>query len=311
MVDLCMATETIPCIVWAGMTGCSEALLKKIPPFYAHVVCSFAYVNGLNLETDIQQNIWVTKQYLKLNRCMLNLDFVEVADLPTLAGVLDYKMVQMKAQHAGYEENLFLLCSALQCLYTNQLGGLKSTRTFPEYLEHTTKKLLQIQCQKIISLSNWYLVLQSQLAWDDCMKLFKHNLQKCRINKFQEVNFKIIHRILATLAVISKVRGSPVLATCGWCGEYANIDHILLTCPETIALVDKVHHTTGMELTLIDRVFGTLCSCALVMWLLNFAIYKTHLICCDGTNIDMVEVFKQTAQLYQTEFGCARMLIDF
>ncbi len=67
---------------------------------------------------------------------------MEVADLPTLAGVLDYRMIQMKAQHTGYEENLFLICSALQCIYANQLGGVKSTRTFPEYLESTAKKLL-------------------------------------------------------------------------------------------------------------------------------------------------------------------------
>ncbi len=143
------------------MTACLEALLKKIPPFYAYVVHSFAYVNSLNLEIDIQQNIWVTKQYPKLNHCMLDLDYMEVADLPTLMGVIDYKIVQMKAQHTGYEENLFLLCSALQHIYANQLGGLKSTRTFPEYLEYTAKKLLRIQCQKIISLSNWCLVLQS------------------------------------------------------------------------------------------------------------------------------------------------------
>ena len=186
---------------------------------------------------------------------MLNLNYVEVVDLPTLAGVLDYRMIQIKAQHAGYEENLFLICSALQHIYANQLGGLKSTKTFPEYLESTAKKLLQIQYKKIIPLSNWYLVLQSQLTWDDCMKLFKHNLQKCRINKLWEVNFKIIHWIPATPAIISKVRGSPRLATCGWCGEYANIDHILLRCLETTALVDKVCHATGMELTLIDRVF--------------------------------------------------------
>ncbi len=134
--------DVIPGIVWAGMTACLEALLQKIPSFYAKVMHSFAYVNSLNLETDIQQNIWVTKQYPKLNRCMLNLNYVEVVDLPTLAGVLEYKMIQMKAQHAGYEENLFLLCSALQHIYADQLGSLKSTRKFPEYLESTTKKLL-------------------------------------------------------------------------------------------------------------------------------------------------------------------------
>ena len=36
-----------------------------------------------------------------------------------------------------------------------------------------------------------------------------------------------------------------------------------------------------------------------------------HLICCDGTNVDIVEILKHTAQLYQAEFGCAQMLMDF
>ena len=107
------------------------------------------------------------------------------------------------------------------------------------------------------------------------------------------------------------MRGSPRLAICGWCGDYANIDHILLRCLETTALVDKVCHATGMELTLIDRVFGTLCSGTPVVWILNFAIYKVHLIQCDGTKVDIVEIFQHTAQLYQTELRCAQMLTDF
>ncbi len=111
----------------------------------------------------------------------------------------------MKAQYSGYSENLFLLCLTLQKIFVSQIFFVKSSRMFPVYLEYTVKKLLKIQRQKIVNLTNWSLVLHEQLQWDDCMKLFKQNLYKYRINKLCEVNFKIIHRILATPAVISKI----------------------------------------------------------------------------------------------------------
>ncbi len=66
---------------------------------------------------------------------MVALDYTEVADLPVIDGILDYCYIQMKAQHCGYSENLFLLCSTIQKIFSSQLGGVKSTRTFLLYLE--------------------------------------------------------------------------------------------------------------------------------------------------------------------------------
>ncbi len=111
------------------------------------------------------------------------LDIVEVADLPVKAGLLDYKMVQMRAQHMGFSENLFLLCSVLQQIFSLQLGCLKSTRTFPNTLNKESKRLLQIQRQKFISMTNWSLILQQEIAWDRCIKAFRVNIQGCKINK--------------------------------------------------------------------------------------------------------------------------------
>ncbi len=79
-----------------------------------NVVQSYSYVNSLNLEAHVQQNIWATSDYPKINKCMVQMDFVEIADLPVHDGLLDYRAIQMKAQHSGYGENLFLLCSVLQ-----------------------------------------------------------------------------------------------------------------------------------------------------------------------------------------------------
>ena len=164
---------------------------------------------------------------------MVALGYVEVVDLPLKDGVIDYKLIQQTAQHAGYDENLFLLCSAIQHIYGLRLGCLKSSRTFPTDLGKSAKKLLKIQRQKFVPIMNWALVLGQNIEWDKCFKAFKINLHQCRINKFCEVNFKIFHRILATPVIILKVQKNPALACCGWCGAPANIDHILLECPQT------------------------------------------------------------------------------
>ncbi len=104
----------IPAVIIPGLHKCTEQLLSGIAPFYANVIQSYGYVNSLHMDSDLQWNIWATDKYPKINKCMIVLDFVEVADLPITAGLLDYKAVQMKAQHTGFSENLFLLCSALQ-----------------------------------------------------------------------------------------------------------------------------------------------------------------------------------------------------
>ena len=137
--------KIFPSVILPGITYGAENLLAKLELFYAGVIHSFTYINSLNLESDIQHNIWVTKQYPKVNWYMVALDYVEVADLPVIDGILDYHCIQMKAQPCGYSENLFLLCSTIQKIFGSQLGGVKSTRTFPLYLEHTVKKLLKIQ----------------------------------------------------------------------------------------------------------------------------------------------------------------------
>ncbi len=45
---------------------------------------------------------------------MVALGYIEIADLPLRDGIIDYKLIKQTAQHAGHNENLFLLCSVLQ-----------------------------------------------------------------------------------------------------------------------------------------------------------------------------------------------------
>ncbi len=46
--------KIFPSVILPGITYGAENLLAKLELFYAGVIHSFTYVNGLNLESDIQ-----------------------------------------------------------------------------------------------------------------------------------------------------------------------------------------------------------------------------------------------------------------
>ncbi len=139
------------------------------------------------------------------------------------------------------------------------------------------KKLLQIECHKMINYMAWELALGTQLELVDIWKSCKFMLKKCKISKFFEVNFKILHLILATPALISKIRKDNTLAKCLWCGEEANIDHLFLKCPVSALVYDFVSSKCNLDLTLPQRVFGIAQNTNLILWVANFAIYKAHI----------------------------------
>ncbi len=163
-------------VVIPGLMRCAKQIINKLPALYTVVVWSYGYVNGLNDLPDVQKNIWATSYYPKINKCMVALRYIKIADLPLKDGIIDYKLIQQTAQHAGHNKNLFLLCSALQHIYQLRLGCLKSSRTFPMDLGKSAKKLLRIQRQKFVPIMNWSLVLRQNIEWDKCLKAFKTNL---------------------------------------------------------------------------------------------------------------------------------------
>ena len=95
-----------------------------------------------------------------------------------------------------------------------------------------------------------------------------------KIHKFKEVNFKIIHGILATPFLISKIRKNPELAKCFFCGEKAKLGHILLKYPWTKQLQDWVVQVMELEtpLNVEQWILGHSKAVNPVLWLLNFAL---------------------------------------
>ena len=112
--------------ILAGLTKCWDDLLSSIPKFYADVLRAFAKVNRLNVHGEFgqQRNIWASIKYPGVSKCLIVADIIEVANLPTEDGVIDYRYVQQKVQQTGLVDNAFLLCVALQKIFSSRLGCL-------------------------------------------------------------------------------------------------------------------------------------------------------------------------------------------
>ncbi len=128
-------------------------------------------------------------------------------------------------------------------------------------------------------------------------------LKKCKISKFFEVNSKIIHQILATPALISKIRKDKNISKYLWCGGLANIDHIFLVCPASALVYDLVSSKYNTDLTPTQRIFGAAHHVNLVLWVANFAIYKAHLQGCEGIVVTPKVVFQNEVRKYKQLFN--------
>ncbi len=143
----------------------------------------------------------------------------------------------------------------------------------------------------VLSLSKWEHNLSLMpLEHKEKETIFTAMLKKCKIIKFQEVNFKILSRILLTPAVLSAIKSDHSIGFCHWCGVRANIDHILLDCIKTKKLHKLVELIMG-QLQHDSWVFGASRRLNPVIWTCNFSIYKSHLMACDNKVIHPLQLF--------------------
>ncbi len=242
-------------------------------------------------------NIWASADYPGISKCLIAADIIEVADLPTKDGIIDYRYVQQKVQQTGLADNVFLLCMALQKIFSTRLGCLPSDRVFLTHLALGSKKLLTVQRQFLVSLMGWEVALRSPITFEEQQKAFYWMLKHCRVSKFYEINFKILHCILATPQLIAHIKGSKGLQWDHWCGEVANINHILLNYTETNKVCDWVSDKIRAEIPKRNCILGQSPSVDLIIWVVNFAIYKTHLQWCEGIATELLEgVMHECAQ---------------
>ena len=157
------------------------------------MVHSFALVNGYDARAERQNNLWFTPEYPGVSYPMIAANYVEISDLPTVNSVIDFEAVRTKLTEIGYKQDFFMICSALQKKFALCLGCLVTQQTFPTYLKDTVKSMLALQCQHFTDVHKWELVLKAPLPFDYLQKAFKSMLKQCKISKFHEVNFKILH----------------------------------------------------------------------------------------------------------------------
>lgn len=162
-----------------------------------------------------------------------------------------------------------------------------------------------------MSLNNWTNKLQIlPLEQDEIKKVFHHMLIHCKVTKFWEINFKILSHILVTPVVLSAIlhMHNLDLVKCYWCGERTNIDHILLHCMFTRNLHSLVSRTIG-QVRNDSWIFGGAGSAQdQIIWVINFAIYRSHLQACHGIYNPPLQLFLSEALHFEKMFP---LLHDF
>ncbi len=141
-----------------------------------------------------------------------------------------------------------------------------------------------------------------KISFEEQQLAFKQMLKKCKITKFFDVNFKILHRILAIPALIVKIQGSNGLCSCQWCSEVANIDHILVHCVETNCIYSMLENVLDLSFLKWERILGTYSNRNPVLWVVNFAIYKAHIQWCEGVAMDLLDVVHGECDKYSSIF---------
>ncbi len=115
-------------------------------------------------------------------------------------------------------------------------------------------------------------------------------LKNCKINKFHEINFKILARILVMPKMLSSIKGKDNLQWCAWCGKLGSLEHVLLWYPE----IEKVHKwVIKMYKTKYFKpkhwIFGQkILDWNQLIWVCNFTLYQCHLLACEGHLVDVL-----------------------
>ena len=127
---------------------------------------------------------------------------------------------------------------------------------------------------------------------------FKRIVQKIKISKLRDCNYKILHRILANPAQISHIRKQPQLAFCVWCGLKAILDHIMTKCLVTRQICDDLVIKLG-DLSDAEWIFGHKDpDISYLISVYNFAIYKAHIMTTSGYNGSLQSVIEHTLQCF-------------
>ena len=81
----------------------------------------------------------------KANKSLITLGYIQIGDLLTMGGMLDYRTIQIRAQQHGIMDDLFLICTSLQEKLKPYFNSAVHELSFPTHLPNVAKKLLLIE----------------------------------------------------------------------------------------------------------------------------------------------------------------------
>ncbi len=282
-------TKNIPSILIQGLHSCPESALIGLDRFYASIIRSYIYVNKIfydkNKYLALPENLWGQPKSPSININFCNIGLFTVVDLPLKNNdkTIDHVMVQNKFHQNKITFSSFLTCYHLQTVFGNTLSAItEGSHLVCKELVLGAKILLLNNTTEMLSLTKWETFFQKMPKSSIGKQLiFKHMLEFCIYTKFQEVNFKILSRILLTPKILAAVKSEPTLSACPWCKGLGTLEHILITC--------KIVFSTQNSLVLTNRnlmlpwkdhywIFRTKRhSLNPIMWVTNFVIYKAFL----------------------------------
>ncbi len=193
-----------------GARAIHENDLIGLTLFYTAMVHSFLYVNNLfyksGSEALLLRNLWFTPEipFKHLGWCQAG--FNTVLDLPFQNGEIDVYKIKSVLVHD--DPSWYLHCCSFQQILSKQF----SNAIEGSHLVHTAvllqaKAILQKELTSQLSLEKWCEDL-SLLPYssEKTQQIFFRMLVTYKVNKFWEINFKILACILATPKIISTAR---------------------------------------------------------------------------------------------------------
>ncbi len=121
-------TEIIPVPLLQGLCSISDKILDKLQPFYATIICSYAYVNDLYYKSDpkieLPHNLWCGSLFPYIDQDWVAAGFYTVADLPVKGGRIDVIAVKQHMESVDYRQSPYFKCCALQSEYASCFSDL-------------------------------------------------------------------------------------------------------------------------------------------------------------------------------------------
>ncbi len=150
--------------------------------------------------------------------------YFTVCDLPIQNGKINVKEVNSHLSTVGETRSTFLQYCAFQGrfsqFFTNPVPG---TFIPSDLLLVHTKSLLNEEMSSLLSLDRWsHFFEKIPLDVVESERVFNQMLVFCKINKFKEVNYKILSRILLTPKILATIKDHENFNLyCMWCSGFS------------------------------------------------------------------------------------------